>query len=51
MSKLPDEVEKRDLESIKAEPAPRYAEFIGNRNPDKPISNHIRTDGQNLFDR
>src|SRR6201993_734405 len=47
---LPEEIEKRYLEFIKAELGPRYAEFIGNEIQKaylEPYSDY----GQNLFDR
>lgn len=40
-SSCSDEVEKRYLEFIKAELAPRYAEFVGKRSR-RPISNPMR---------
>src|SRR5215204_3962305 len=46
----PDEVEKRYLESIKAELAPRYAEFIGHE-IQKAYLESYHDYGQNLFDR
>src|SRR6202007_764548 len=47
---LPDEAEKRYLEFIKADLAPRYAEFIGNEIQKAYLESY--TDyGQNLFDR
>jgi serine protein kinase len=46
----PDEVEKRYLEAIKAELAPRYAEFIGNE-IQKAYLESYNDYGQNLFDR
>ena len=45
-----DEVEKRYLEAIKAELAPRYAEFIGNE-IQKAYLESYNDYGQNLFDR
>ncbi len=45
-----DEIEKRYLESIKAELAPRYAEFIGNE-IQKAYLESYNDYGQNLFDR
>src|SRR5206468_4487572 len=45
-----DETEKRYLESIKAELAPRYAEFIGNE-IQKAYLESYSDYGQNLFDR
>ena len=45
-----DETEKRYLESIKAEIAPRYAEFIGNE-IQKAYLESYNDYGQNLFDR
>ena len=45
-----DETEKRYLESIKAELAPRYAEFIGNE-IQKAYLESYNDYGQNLFDR
>src|SRR3954467_9587215 len=47
---LPDDVEKRYLESIKAELAPRYAEFIGHE-IQKAYLESYHDYGQNLFDR
>src|ERR1700755_540288 len=47
---LPDEVEKRYLEFIKADLAPRYAEFIGNE-IQKAYLESYSDYGQNLFDR
>jgi serine protein kinase len=46
----PSEVEKRLLESIKSELAPRYAEFIGNE-IQKAYLESYNDYGQNLFDR
>src|SRR5215210_1893429 len=45
-----DETEKRYLEAIKAELAPRYAEFIGNE-IQKAYLESYNDYGQNLFDR
>ncbi|HTH99674.1 MAG TPA: PrkA family serine protein kinase, partial [Acidisoma sp.] len=47
---LPDEVEKRYLEFIKADLAPRYAEFIGNEIQKAYLESYADY-GQNLFDR
>ena len=47
---LPDEVEKRYLEFIKAELVPRYAEFIGHE-IQKAYLESYSDYGQNLFDR
>jgi serine protein kinase len=47
---LPDQIEKRQLEFIKAELAPRYAEFIGNE-IQKAYLESYSDYGQNLFDR
>jgi serine protein kinase len=47
---LPDQVEKRQLEFIKAELAPRYAEFIGHE-IQKAYLESYGDYGQNLFDR
>lgn len=47
---FPQEVEGRYLESIKAELAPRYAEFIGNE-IQKAYLESYHDYGQNLFDR
>src|SRR5690242_19034419 len=47
---LPDEVEKRYLEFIKADLAPRYAEFIGHE-IQKAYLESYHDYGQNLFDR
>src|SRR5919205_375037 len=47
---LPEEVEKRYLEAIKAELAPRYAEFIGHE-IQKAYLESYHDYGQNLFDR
>jgi serine protein kinase len=47
---LTDEVEKRYLEFIKADLAPRYAEFIGNE-IQKAYLESYSDYGQNLFDR
>jgi serine protein kinase len=47
---LPDETEKRYLEFIKADLAPRYAEFIGNE-IQKAYLESYSDYGQNLFDR
>src|SRR6202162_3086103 len=47
---LPDEVEKRYLEFIKADLAPRYAEFIGHE-IQKAYLESYSDYGQNLFDR
>src|SRR5206468_11872481 len=47
---LPDEVEKRYLEFIKAELAQRYAEFIGNEIQKAYLESYADY-GQNLFDR
>jgi len=47
---LPEEVEKRYLEFIKAELVPRYAEFIGNEIQKAYIESYSDY-GQNLFDR
>jgi serine protein kinase len=47
---LPEEVEKRWLEFIKAELAPRYAEFIGHE-IQKAYLESYHDYGQNLFDR
>src|SRR5256885_7947975 len=47
---LPEEVEKRYLEFIKADLAPRYAEFIGNE-IQKAYLESYSDYGQNLFDR
>src|ERR1700745_3046287 len=47
---LPDEVEKRYLESLKAALAPRYAEFIGNEIQKAYLESYADY-GQNLFDR
>jgi serine protein kinase len=47
---LPDEVEKRYLEFIKADLAPRYAEFIGHE-VQKAYLESYSDYGQNLFDR
>jgi len=47
---LPDEVEKRHLEFIKAELVPRYAEFIGHE-IQKAYLESYSDYGQNLFDR
>ncbi|MDF2116219.1 PrkA family serine protein kinase [Roseiarcaceae bacterium H3SJ34-1] len=47
---LPDEAEKRHLEFIKAELAPRYAEFIGHE-IQKAYLESYSDYGQNLFDR
>ncbi len=47
---LPDETEKRYLEFIKADLAPRYAEFIGNE-IQKAYLESYHDYGQNLFDR
>ena len=45
-----DDIEKRDLEFIKGELAPRYAEFIGNE-IQKAYLESYSDYGQNLFDR
>jgi serine protein kinase len=47
---LPTETEKRFLEFIKGELAPRYAEFIGNE-IQKAYLESYHDYGQNLFDR
>jgi serine protein kinase len=47
---FPDEVEKRFLENIKAELAPRYAEFIGKEIQKAYLESYTEY-GQNLFDR
>jgi serine protein kinase len=47
---LPPETEKRYLEFIKADLAPRYAEFIGNE-IQKAYLESYQDYGQNLFDR
>lgn len=47
---LPDETEKRYLEFIKADLAPRYAEFIGNEIQKAYLESYADY-GQNLFDR
>ncbi|MCK8783598.1 PrkA family serine protein kinase [Roseomonas sp. NAR14] len=47
---LPDETEKRFLEFIKADLAPRYAEFIGHE-IQKAYLESYHDYGQNLFDR
>jgi serine protein kinase len=47
---LPDEIEKRYLEFIKADLAPRYAEFIGHE-VQKAYLESYSDYGQNLFDR
>jgi serine protein kinase len=47
---LPDEAEKRHLEFIKAELAPRYAEFIGHEIQKAYLESYADY-GQNLFDR
>jgi len=47
---LPEETEKRYLEFIKADLAPRYAEFIGNE-IQKAYLESYHDYGQNLFDR
>src|SRR6202022_2798910 len=47
---LADEVEKRQLEFIKAELAPRYAEFIGHEIQKAYLESYADY-GQNLFDR
>ena len=47
---LPDEVEKRYIEFIKADLAPRYAEFIGHE-IQKAYLESYSDYGQNLFDR
>jgi serine protein kinase len=47
---LPEEIEKRWLEFIKAELAPRYAEFIGHE-IQKAYLESYHDYGQNLFDR
>ncbi len=47
---LPQETEKRYLELIKGELAPRYAEFIGNE-IQKAYLESYKDYGQNLFDR
>ncbi|MCQ8783723.1 PrkA family serine protein kinase [Mangrovibrevibacter kandeliae] len=47
---FPDEVERSYLEFIKAELAPRYAEFIGNE-IQKAYLESYHDYGQNLFDR
>ncbi|HYZ32792.1 MAG TPA: PrkA family serine protein kinase [Crenalkalicoccus sp.] len=47
---FPDETEKRYLEFIKADLAPRYAEFIGNE-IQKAYLESYHDYGQNLFDR
>jgi serine protein kinase len=47
---LPSEAEKRLLESLKSELAPRYAEFIGNE-IQKAYLESYNDYGQNLFDR
>src|SRR3954452_11104673 len=47
---LPEEVEKRYLEFIKAELGPRYAEFIGHE-IQKAYLESYHDYGQNLFDR
>jgi len=47
---LPEEAEKRWLEFIKADLAPRYAEFIGNE-IQKAYLESYHDYGQNLFDR
>ncbi len=47
---LPDEVEKRYLEFIKAELVPRYAEFIGHEIQKAYLESYADY-GQNLFDR
>src|SRR5271155_4966725 len=47
---LPEEVEKRYLEFIKAELVPRYAEFIGHE-VQKAYLESYSDYGQNLFDR
>ena len=47
---LPDQSEKRQLEFIKAELAPRYAEFIGHEIQKAYLESYADY-GQNLFDR
>jgi serine protein kinase len=47
---LPEDTEKRYLEAIKGELAPRYAEFIGNE-IQKAYLESYQDYGQNLFDR
>lgn len=47
---FPDEVEKRYLDFIKSDLAPRYAEFIGNE-IQKAYLESYHDYGQNLFDR
>jgi serine protein kinase len=47
---LPDETEKRYLEFIKADLAPRYAEFIGHEIQKAYLESYADY-GQNLFDR
>src|ERR1700748_1519286 len=47
---MPDDTEKKYLEFIKAELAPRYAEFIGNE-IQKAYLESYSDYGQNLFDR
>jgi serine protein kinase len=47
---LPEDTEKRYLEAIKGELAPRYAEFIGNE-IQKAYLESYHDYGQNLFDR
>ncbi len=47
---LPEEIEKRYLEFIKAELVPRYAEFIGNEIQKAYLESYADY-GQNLFDR
>ncbi len=47
---FPDETEKKYIEFIKAELAPRYAEFIGNE-IQKAYLESYHDYGQNLFDR
>jgi len=47
---FPEETEKRYLESIKGDLAPRYAEFIGNE-IQKAYLESYHDYGQNLFDR
>ena len=47
---LPDQVEKRQLEFIKAELVPRYAEFIGHEIQKAYLESYADY-GQNLFDR
>jgi serine protein kinase len=47
---LPDDVEKRYLEFIKAELVPRYAEFIGHEIQTAYLESYSDY-GQNMFDR